>query len=723
MSDKSERERLSIDRRGFIRAGTATLIGTAAAAGTVSAEGVEFERTVDARDLGLDPTGGEPINDAIAGLPDKTLVRFGEGSYLVDGTLTGPKTLGLQGDGATMLVEGRNTEESSGIETLVVDGIDFEGKLIGSAVPLSAEQKLRVSQTSLAVQQDTFGYGEETYGYGGYGGVYPENDDGSGDDGSGDDGSGDDGSGDDGSGDDGSGDDGSGDDGSDDFDLSDGSASGTLEADEVVTLSYATDGQTATTLTLEADADMDLYATVDGSTASPGDADRRSAGPTGTETIELAADVREMGIAVHAVEAGSFDLTVGETTVASEAVAHYPFDGSGDTAVDVAGDNDAAVAAGSPSRVDGVGGSAMAFDGDDALVVDDSPELDLSAGTISMHVRLNGTDNQGFLSKDAGGTADPGHLTMGVRGGQIWTRLQDTDEEYVFRGPEPATSQWHHVVFSFGGDGATLYVDGSEVASKGTTQGIAGNPNPIALGASIWTSADGEADDMTWFLDGALEDVRIYQGQRAPSEIPAPPTPDEPEPEPDPEPEPEPNQSPTAAFTMDPASVAEGDQVTLDASGSSDPDGSIASYDWFVLQTAGADLPSDPTLTGQQNTVQVGEAGAYEVALRVTDDDGATAVTRKSLTVEAPDDGGMSNAILFNGSGDGVTAYKFEVEGEVERVESKSSNETLFGGFDRVDGSQVVGTVETGKDYYVFSGALLSLRSEGEAKIELNPDK
>jgi len=95
---KEKRERETVERRGFLRANAAAVVGGTAVSATASAQDIQFERSVDAvEDLGLDEEGKESINDVIGELPDRTLVRFPEGSFLVDGTPNGPETLGLQG--------------------------------------------------------------------------------------------------------------------------------------------------------------------------------------------------------------------------------------------------------------------------------------------------------------------------------------------------------------------------------------------------------------------------------------------------------------------------------------------------------------------------------------------------------------------------------------------------------------------------------------------------
>jgi|GEM_PF-1875496 len=87
------------------------------------------------------------------------------------------------------------------------------------------------------------------------------------------------------------------------------------------------------------------------------------------------------------------------------------------------------------------------------------------------------------------------------------------------------------------------------------------------------------------------------------------------------------NAAPSASFASDPTSPTVGESVTFDASGSSDPDGSIASYSW--------DFGDGATATGQTVTHSYGATGDYTVTLTVTDDAGATASTSSTITVES----------------------------------------------------------------------------------------
>lgn len=89
------------------------------------------------------------------------------------------------------------------------------------------------------------------------------------------------------------------------------------------------------------------------------------------------------------------------------------------------------------------------------------------------------------------------------------------------------------------------------------------------------------------------------------------------------------NQTPTASFTFAPANPREGQTVSFDGTASSDPDGTIAAYDWDLdgngsFETAGA-TPSRSYATG----------GPKTVTLRVTDNRGISAQQSRTVTVTA----------------------------------------------------------------------------------------
>ncbi|MGK9146001.1 PKD domain-containing protein [Plantibacter flavus] len=89
-------------------------------------------------------------------------------------------------------------------------------------------------------------------------------------------------------------------------------------------------------------------------------------------------------------------------------------------------------------------------------------------------------------------------------------------------------------------------------------------------------------------------------------------------------PQPPANVAPTAAFTQSAADLA----LTVDASTSSDSDGTIVSYAW--------DFGDGTLATGVTATHSYAAAGSYTVRLTVTDNAGATGTVTSVATVTAP---------------------------------------------------------------------------------------
>ncbi|MBS3823004.1 MAG: S8 family serine peptidase [Wenzhouxiangellaceae bacterium] len=90
------------------------------------------------------------------------------------------------------------------------------------------------------------------------------------------------------------------------------------------------------------------------------------------------------------------------------------------------------------------------------------------------------------------------------------------------------------------------------------------------------------------------------------------------------------NEAPTAAFTSSCTDLG----CSFDGSGSSDSDGSIASYAW--------DFGDGNTGSGETASHSYAAGGTYTVTLTVTDDAGATGTSSQDVTVEEPATGGIS---------------------------------------------------------------------------------
>jgi PKD repeat protein len=132
------------------------------------------------------------------------------------------------------------------------------------------------------------------------------------------------------------------------------------------------------------------------------------------------------------------------------------------------------------------------------------------------------------------------------------------------------------------------------------------------------------------------------------------------------------NRPPVSSFDHSPATPSTGDTITL-TSTAADPDGSIASYSW--------DLNGDNNFddaTGQQAQVSFADPGDHTVSLRVTDNDGASAVASNVITVaNRPPTAGFTSSpsapktgeqVTFTSTSsdpdDGIASYAWDLDGD-----------------------------------------------------------
>jgi hypothetical protein len=87
-------------------------------------------------------------------------------------------------------------------------------------------------------------------------------------------------------------------------------------------------------------------------------------------------------------------------------------------------------------------------------------------------------------------------------------------DDYLDSGRAPVVGRWQHVAATYDGTTARMYIDGDESASK-TFTGNVGNSNIWRIGAYGLTPAG------FGFLDGSVDDVRIYDRALSASEIAA----------------------------------------------------------------------------------------------------------------------------------------------------------------------------------------------------------
>ncbi|QLG27266.1 PKD domain-containing protein [Halorarum halophilum] len=151
--------------------------------------------------------------------------------------------------------------------------------------------------------------------------------------------------------------------------------------------------------------------------------------------------------------------------------------------------------------------------------------------------------------------------------------------------------------------------------------------------------------------------------------------------------EPDENEPPTASFTSSPDSPETGEQVSFDASASTD-DSAITSYEW--------DFDDGTTATGASATHTYDSAGDYDVTLTVTDDDGETDTATQTvsvgeaaspasfqlsaLDVESPVTQGDTATVTATVENVGDESATQTVALEIDGTETDSQDVTLDGG-------------------------------------------
>jgi lysophospholipase L1-like esterase len=124
--------------------------------------------------------------------------------------------------------------------------------------------------------------------------------------------------------------------------------------------------------------------------------------------------------------------------------------------------------------------------------------------------------------------------------------------------------------------------------------------------------------------------------------------------------------SPEADAGADQTDVKETTEVTLDGSGSSDPDGTIDSYEWTQTDGTTVQLANDNTATPSFTTPAAAAGETLTFQLAVTDDDGLTSTDTTSVSVNdstvTPPDGGGGGGCFIATATDGESLQSYIIE-------------------------------------------------------------
>jgi len=198
-----------------------------------------------------------------------------------------------------------------------------------------------------------------------------------------------------------------------------------------------------------------------------------------------------------------------------------------------------------------------------------------------------------------------GRIWFGVKPGIL--RTVNTTASYN-------NGQWHHIVGTVGSSGMSLYVDGVLAAQRTDTTSAAPGQGYWRIGGdnlSGWTSRP-----LSDYIAADIDEVAVYRTALSAAAIArhnsvgrTGPTA---------------NVPPTASFS----SAVSYRDLSVDAAGSSDSDGTITSYTW--------NFGDNSTASGITAAHAYAAAGSYTVRLTVTDNSGASTVTTRTVNATNP---------------------------------------------------------------------------------------
>lgn len=263
---------------------------------------------------------------------------------------------------------------------------------------------------------------------------------------------------------------------------------------------------------------------------------------------------------------------------------------------------------GSAGALSGYTGTAGNFDGSNDLVVASKQVLGgpraFTAGAWFKTTSTTGGKLIGFGNAASGLSSSYDRHIYLQNDGKVVFGANDGAQRKITSTSAYNDNKWHFAVGTQGPDGMVLYIDGAAVGTDPAKTGQVYDGYWRVGGDNTWGSTSkylkGQIDEAMVF-DRALTAAQVASLYAKGSA----------------------NQLPTAAFSHEVTGLS----VAFDGSGTTDPDGSIASYAW--------DFGDGGQETGATPTHAYASAGTYHVVLTVTDDRGGVDDVAADVTVAA----------------------------------------------------------------------------------------
>jgi hypothetical protein len=187
---------------------------------------------------------------------------------------------------------------------------------------------------------------------------------------------------------------------------------------------------------------------------------------------------------------------------------------SGTTVVDWSGHDNHGMLEGDPQWVDGYGGRALEFDGDDDTVTfGTGPAL---SGTTDFSVAAwikTSMTSAGVIIQQRNGGYNGEYRLMVNSDAQLNLMLYgDSDYQYDFSTTKTVNDgNWHHAAFVRQGPNGYIYIDGNIEASESGTLRSLDSSFQVAVGSDIRDSIN--------YFNGTIDDARVYNKALTQEEI------------------------------------------------------------------------------------------------------------------------------------------------------------------------------------------------------------
>jgi hypothetical protein len=203
------------------------------------------------------------------------------------------------------------------------------------------------------------------------------------------------------------------------------------------------------------------------------------------------------------------------STTKAELVGWWRFDeGSGTIANDSSGNGNDGTFNGDPQWVVGYFGGALEFDGtDDWLDCGNDPSLDLTTWTITFWLRVNENKNyNGFIIK--GNDVTENYEVLGFADGSFHFPIAHTDGSRTYINTAAGVivpDEWAHFAYSYdAAQGRRFYKNGDLIFEDTES----GTPQTSSVSLAI-----GNEQPLSRYVNGAMDDIRIYNHLLSESEL------------------------------------------------------------------------------------------------------------------------------------------------------------------------------------------------------------